>query len=549
MIRNGRRRQHHNAVLLFARKTRQQQVGYLGYLQPVSTPSVQHALRDFSNKDVDSESGRTSFSASEAKKEMERSADVKDAPTIATPSKISSIGPSVGAENRQQLQHKPQEPPSSVPLKIPASDVSSSSTHQTLTPSSTTSATTNPKASSIDAPKTPSTGDLETATISPKKPNATGGVVLEEYYDRMFRLWSERSGTSEILALKESVNEAGAAFDTASAAVTTNRRNLDEALRKWERASGQHLQLLQRRESWTPEDAQRFADFVSLEITSRAELEQARHDLGRSEELLTKSQLDYINKMRRRYHEEQIWQDQWRVLGTYGTWTLIVLNSCVFLGSQFFQRRRERERTETIERLIRESRNETVIPTQGQIGDDATGEALTVSKEDTLNKNEATDTAEGVENNNNSNNKSNNNSNNSSSSNNALSSGEEPMAIHPPEIDQTTVSSEDTERSSPEPGDNSKHGEHPVAERMGRAIASVGSFVNRWEHRVRSRVRGVLGIANQKLHRALPARIAEDMPKSVEEIHVPSAIIGASVGGLAVVTISMIFSAFSNRKY
>merc|ERR1711862_977622 len=98
---------------------------------------------------------------------------------------------------------------------------------------------------------------------------------------------------------------------------------------------------------------------------SRSQLEQSRHDLARSEESLTRAQLDYINKMRRRYHEEQIWQDQWRVLGTYGTWTLIVLNSCVFLVSQYFLRQRETERMETIKQIVR-GENDKILHQQKQ---------------------------------------------------------------------------------------------------------------------------------------------------------------------------------------
>jgi hypothetical protein len=175
--------------------------------------------------------------------------------------------------------------------------------------------------------------------------------ILEKLQD----LWHERSGTSEILALKESVNEASSEFDQASAKVTFARRHVDDSLRKWERTSGQHLQLLQRRESWDQNDAQEFANLVAREITCRNELEQARESLARAEETLSKKQLEYMNRMRRRYHEEQIWQDQWRVLGTYGTWSLIVLNSCVFLASQYFLRLRENSRMKAIEELIRDN--------------------------------------------------------------------------------------------------------------------------------------------------------------------------------------------------
>ena len=395
---------------------------------------------------------------------------------------------------------------------------SASNTSSLLSSEETPNSQISTKKSVTGSPSKPSSG--EKSFTHSKNSDMINGGALAEFYDKAFRLWSERSGTSEIYALKESVNEAGAAFDMASATVTTNRKNLDGALRKWERASGQHLQLLQRRESWTPEDAQRFADFVSLEITSRAELEQARHDLGRSEELLTKSQLDYINKMRRRYHEEQIWQDQWRVLGTYGTWTLIVLNSCVFLGSQFFQKRREQDRTETIERLIRESRSEVILSKVPNAEMDH-GTAMThesaISNENQVNEKATTRTEikEGV----------------------TLKSEEEGVEIAKDHSADTSKNQEPNQ------------GLHPAIERMGKAIESVGSFVNRWEHKARSRTKESLGSLYLKIQQGLPAHIADDMPKSVSEVHVPSAVIGASISGIVILSISIIVSTVSSRRY
>jgi hypothetical protein len=208
--------------------------------------------------------------------------------------------------------------------------------------------------SSFSSPS--SSSDTDTATTKlPSYYKEPDELPKKSFLERLQDLWYERSGTSEIIALKESVNEASLEFDQASTKVTFARRHLDESLRKWERTSGQHLQLLQRRESWNQNDAQEFANLVSQEITNRNALEQARKDLARTEETLSKKQLEYMNRMRRRYHEEQIWQDQWRVLGTYGTWSLIVLNSCVFLASQYFLRLRENARMKAIEELIRDN--------------------------------------------------------------------------------------------------------------------------------------------------------------------------------------------------
>lgn len=497
-----------------------------------SLPSVtqfEPTIRKLSNQN-DTASQSTSSSSLDAKKEIVKDSSMKEEPGIA--SSVSSTTTSTNAKNLEFQQSKSQKaipsPPESSTITSISASSPSSTTPQTLTSASNTS--TSRTESETDIPYIPSKGGIPAPSISPKETVVIEEGFLTQKYDKVFRLWSERSGASEMLALKESVNEAGAAFDTVSAVVTTNRRNLDDALRKWERASGHHLHLLQRRESWTPEDAQRFADFVSLEITSRAELEQARHDLGRSEELLTKSQLDYINKMRRRYHEEQIWQDQWRVLGTYGTWTLIVLNSCVFLGSQFFQRGREQKRIETIERLIRDSRSYKMQTEEHNAEVKLEKSEIPASvgaTEDTMDTNDAIRKDKRVE------------------DKNTANGEDELKSVESPGIEQIDA----VETKSFREENQKPNRWYPAIERIGTMFASVGSFVNRWEHKVRSSAKELAGSASQKLHLALPANIANEIPKSASEIHVPSAVIGASVGCIAALTISVIFSALSNRRY
>lgn len=183
------------------------------------------------------------------------------------------------------------------------------------------------------------------------------GRSSSTWLDQVLSIWNDRSGTTEVLHLKQQVSTKSQAFDEATIRVTNARRKLDDCTLQWERASGMHLQLLQRRESWTEEDAQQFATLVGKEVKHRTEMEQARTELASAESHLSSCQLDYMNAMRKRYHEEQIWQDQWRVLGTYGTWSLIVLNSFIFLASQAFHYRRENQKMKHMEDLVKSTLN------------------------------------------------------------------------------------------------------------------------------------------------------------------------------------------------
>ena len=115
--------------------------------------------------------------------------------------------------------------------------------------------------------------------------------------------------------------------------------------------------------------------------------------------------------------------------------------------------------------------------------------------------------------------------------------------------EENTAKSEEQLKSNnvpiPERNDALKVSEpkHPAMEKIGAVVSSVGSFLKRWDERLRSNAKEVGGTINQKLRQALSAEIADEMPKSVSEIHVPSAVIGAS----AALTITIIFSAFSSR--
>ncbi len=112
---------------------------------------------------------------------------------------------------------------------------------------------------------------------------------------------------------------------------------------------------MQVRNKWTPAQAMEFAKLLEKEVQVRSNLEQAKKDLAEKETHQSKLQIDYMNNLRKRYHEEQIWTDRWRILSTYGTWGLIALNSVVFLISQYLFRLREQQRMKDFETLLKET--------------------------------------------------------------------------------------------------------------------------------------------------------------------------------------------------
>jgi len=202
---------------------------------------------------------------------------------------------------------------------------------------------------SSSAPST--AGGTTTKSVPPAAINSSSSSKLDHWLEA----WNEHSGTHEISKLKELVHNSSLKFDKQQRLVADARKAVDHALSAWEDSQIKHAQLMQVREKWTPAQALEFAKLLEKEVQVRSNLEQAKKDLAEKETHQSKLQIDYMNNLRKRYHEEQIWTDKWRILSTYGTWGLIALNSVVFLISQYLFRVRERSRMKDFEALLKET--------------------------------------------------------------------------------------------------------------------------------------------------------------------------------------------------
>jgi hypothetical protein len=163
---------------------------------------------------------------------------------------------------------------------------------------------------------------------------------------------SETSGEKEISYLKQQVNDISQEFDKVTQQVTFIRMQTSKLQSKYEDLQKEHLQLMMRRDSWSEVDIQRFADITGSEVHTKRELDHSRIQLKQFEDLQEKTKKEYMDAVRKRYHEEQLWQDKWRVISTYGTWILIGINSIVFIGGQMLHQRREGERIRILSNLI-----------------------------------------------------------------------------------------------------------------------------------------------------------------------------------------------------
>ena len=226
----------------------------------------------------------------------------------------------------------------------------------------------------------PDTATLDTMpSISTTASSSSG----HSFFGRLTALYNESSGENELSLLKQHVTTASRQFDDGVRTVQTARLALEKATTTYDDVNKRHSALMMRRDSWDADDATAFATLTAEEVQARKALAATRAALRRAEEDVSSRQVDYIDAMRRRYHEEQMWQDRWRVVGTYGTWTLIGLNSVIFLGGQFFHYRREASRLKRIEDLIRESNasrsGKSVDKMMSSVGTSTASEEMVVS--------------------------------------------------------------------------------------------------------------------------------------------------------------------------
>jgi hypothetical protein len=220
------------------------------------------------------------------------------------------------------------------------------------------------------------------------EPNATCSSIsiaappTPEWQSQIQALWEQASGDAELRLLKNRVSKTSQEFDEAVRCVTQQRRHVEECQKRHEQVYQRHASLLMRREQWTPEEAGCFVDITSQEVKARQALHDARQELHNMETRASRLQQTYMDALRTKYQEEQAWQDRWRLLGTYGTWSLIGLNSLVFLFSQVLFYRREARRLKDIENLIKE--NLTPISAVAVVENDINESTLLAEEDDTI---------------------------------------------------------------------------------------------------------------------------------------------------------------------
>ena len=254
-----------------------------------------------------------------------------------------------------------QKPP---PEKASTEAAASSSAPEATTAPAETLQVDNAESIKSAKPIVVSSGSESPSTTTPKEaappeavtpPPTTASNTHSSRLAKLQSLLEESSGLTALTVLKQNVHEASDAFDDATAVLAAARRSLDTAQTAHDRAHKKHVSLLVRRDEWNADDAQAFVSVTSREVATKQALRDAQTTLHHAETTALQRQQHFMDVMRQRYHEEQLWQDKWRLLGTYGTWSLIAINTLVFGGTQYYNQQREQQRMQHLEDTVMRS--------------------------------------------------------------------------------------------------------------------------------------------------------------------------------------------------
>jgi len=173
------------------------------------------------------------------------------------------------------------------------------------------------------------------------------------------------TGYTELADHKHAVTTAESTFHSAQSHLTSARTRHTQILADRTRLHHRLLTHLQHQATWTPEDAQLFATLHNEHHNAVKSEETARASLDEAEAGMAKAYTGLVERIRARYHAEQVWSDWVRMWSTVGTIGVVVVNTVV-TGVVWWvmEPRRRRELIEGVEmemRKVAEQRDQVMM--------------------------------------------------------------------------------------------------------------------------------------------------------------------------------------------
>lgn len=117
------------------------------------------------------------------------------------------------------------------------------------------------------------------------------------------------------------------------------KATLNDARAKYESAQSTHIDIhrkindmLHKRSSWTPDDANTFGALHGQELLLEKRVEDSKLDYDKVSDELEAAQTRLLQNIRERYNQEQVWSDKIRSVSTWWTWILVTVQFFSFIA-------------------------------------------------------------------------------------------------------------------------------------------------------------------------------------------------------------------------
>ncbi|KAI4124302.1 MAG: hypothetical protein LQ338_004877 [Usnochroma carphineum] len=142
------------------------------------------------------------------------------------------------------------------------------------------------------------------------------------------------TGYTGIESLKALISAQETHLQRTRSALSAARAAYTQAISQRSSSQREVNELLQRKNTWTPQDLERFTQLYRSDHANELNESRAHEALVKAEREAEEAGQSLSETILKRYHEEQIWSDKIRRMSTWGTWGLMGVNVLLFLVFQ-----------------------------------------------------------------------------------------------------------------------------------------------------------------------------------------------------------------------
>ncbi|KAJ3186332.1 sensitivity to high expression protein she9 [Gaertneriomyces sp. JEL0708] len=177
------------------------------------------------------------------------------------------------------------------------------------------------------------------------------------------------TGYSHVQECKNRVLQKDADLNAARERSDASKRLYEQTIDERRKCQRELNSLLQRKDSWLDSDITRFTELYRKDLNLEQSENQARNEHQAATEAFDRCHREYLNEIRERYIEEQLYSDKIRRASTWWTWGLISLHFALFVVIQLFvEPRKRRILKEELSALITNTSATDVKDVEGAIG-------------------------------------------------------------------------------------------------------------------------------------------------------------------------------------